>query len=80
MNERRAKRRTKSQRICRKGEAQFVAWATDRRLVANKQDDDYGIDFFCLHMPSIGGGREELSGRNGGAKVRSGARDAKRER
>lgn len=72
MGGRRGKRRAKGQRIGRKGEARFVDWATDRHLVANRCDDDFGLDFFCQHMAPIGNGVEEASGRVAATQVRSG--------
>lgn len=59
----RGKRRSRAQRIGRKGEAIFESWATDRGLSANKVDEDYGIDFFCQVLRPVGTfGSEEATG------------------
>lgn len=46
------KRRSRGQRIGRKGEGIFIEWATDRCLSSNKVDEDYGVDFFCQVLRS----------------------------
>lgn len=48
------KRRTRSQRIGKKGEHKFAVWAMDMELTANKCEEDLGIDYFCQ---TLEGGR-----------------------
>jgi Domain of unknown function (DUF4365) len=55
----RGKRRSLGQRIGTKGEKRFALWATDRRLSTNKVDDDYGVDFLCQILRSVGKNRSE---------------------
>lgn len=67
----RAKRRSVSQRIGEKGEGIFRIWGTDNHLIPQKTERDYGIDFFCQVMKSVGSSSEEITGAVIGTQVRS---------
>lgn len=67
----RAKRRYKSQRIGREGELIFERWATRNHLSANKQPEDYGIDYHCQELAPVGHGSEEVTGRTFLVQVRA---------
>jgi hypothetical protein len=67
----RAKRRNKAQRIGKEGELIFERWATRNRLIANKQTEDYGIDYHCQELAPVGRGSEEVTGRSVLVQVRA---------
>lgn len=67
----RGKRKSKAQRIGRKGEHIFAAWAEDRLLSANKVEADYGIDFFCQLFRRVTKVAEEATGKTLGVQVKS---------
>ena len=67
----RAKRRSLSQRISKKGESLVQIWATDNHLTSVKAVDDYGIDFFCQVMMPISATVEEATGQVLAIQVRS---------
>lgn len=48
------KKRSLSQRIGETGEALFKLWAIKNRLIPNKTESDYGIDFWCQRTTSAG--------------------------
>lgn len=73
----RAKRRNKSQRIGRVGELIFERWATGNHLSANKQAEDYGIDYHCQELTPIGRGSEEVTGRTFLVQVRATSGDSR---
>lgn len=73
----RAKRRDRSQRIGRQGENIFDTWATRNHLVANKQDEDFGIDFVCHEAEQITARTEEVTGRSVHVQVRASSGDEK---
>jgi hypothetical protein len=59
----RAKRRSLSQRIGRKGESLFTTWAIDRHLSPNRAEEDLGVDFFCQVLrASAAGVSEDVTG------------------
>jgi hypothetical protein len=62
MEQRKGKRRSKSQRIGKTGEKLFEIWATARNLTTQKVEEDVGIDFFCQIMKTIATGVEEATG------------------
>jgi hypothetical protein len=57
----RGKRRSQGQRIGEKGEALFAGWAVDHHLSPNKVTQDYGVDYFCQIMRSVGTKKMEES-------------------
>ena len=67
-----AKRRFQSQKIGRSAELIFEKWANENGLVANKQDNDFGIDYICHEMSPVGktGKTEEISGRTVAVQVK----------
>ena len=67
----RAKRRFRSQRIGREGELLFETWATGNHLIANKQSEDFGIDYVCQETDPVGTGSEEVTGRTVHVQVRA---------
>ena len=68
----RGKRRTHSQRIGKKGESLFVAWAPDRRLTTTKPDEDFGIDYFCqVFSPILKQKVDEITGQTLMVQVRT---------
>jgi Domain of unknown function (DUF4365) len=73
----RAKRRYKSQRIGRDGELIFERWATKNHLSANKQTEDYGIDYHCQEFAPVGHRSEEVTGRTLLVQVRATSGDSR---
>ena len=73
----RAKRRYKSQRIGRDGELIFERWATRNHLSANKQSEDYGIDYHCQEFAPVGQKSEEVTGRTLLVQVRATSGDSR---
>jgi hypothetical protein len=68
----RGKRRSPGQCIGEKGEALFAAWAIDHHLSPNKVAQDYGVDYFCQIMRSVGAQKmEESTGAILAVQVRS---------
>lgn len=59
----RGKRRSLAQRIGRKGEGLFSAWAVDHHLSPTKTEEDLGVDFFCQVLrPTHSGKPEDVTG------------------
>lgn len=73
----RAKRRYRSQRIGREGELIFERWATKNHLSANKQAEDFGIDYHCQELAPVGNGSEEVTGRSVLIQVRATSGDSR---
>lgn len=68
-----AKRRFRNQKLGRDAELLFEAWANSGPFVANKQSEDYGIDYVCREMTAVGsaGTTEETTGLSVAVQVRS---------
>jgi hypothetical protein len=73
----RAKRRYKSQRIGKDGELIFERWATRNHLSANKQFEDFGIDYHCQEFAPVGQKSEEVTGRTLLVQVRATSGDSR---
>lgn len=68
-----AKKRFRNQKLGRGAELLFETWANAGPFVANKQVEDYGIDYVCRELQAIGnkGTTEEATGRTVSVQVRS---------
>jgi hypothetical protein len=69
--ETKGKRRSRAQLIGQSGERMFSLWASSRNLVANKVDDDFGIDFYCQVFKPITKKTDEALGSILAAQVRA---------
>ena len=67
----RAKRRTISQIIGKKGEALFQYWVIGNHITSAKIEDDFGIDFFGQVMRPVAENIEEATGQVLAIQVRS---------